>query len=131
MEKHDRRLATRFETNDTGALLVSQSLVVSHSLLDVSENGLAFSYINGSGHERWIGEEREIDLFGEDFMIVDIPIKIVSDRPFGHFEIGELYNADRLHLRRCGVQFADLDPKQRNQVNSYVEFLKSECLQEN
>ena len=131
MEKHDRRIAPRFTTTDTGALLVSQSLVMSLSLLDVSERGLAFSYINGSGHENWIGEAREIDLFGEDFLIVDISVKIVSDRPFGHFAMGESLNEELLHLRRCGVQFTALNPKQKNQVDSYIESLDSLCLQEN
>ena len=125
MEKHDRRLAPRFATTDTEVLLVSQSLIVSLSLLDISETGLAFNYINGSGHENWIGEEREIDLFGEDAWILGLSVKIISDRPISHFEMGESLNAEQLHLRRCGVQFSTLNPKQKNQVDSYVESLGS------
>ena len=131
MEKHDRRLAPRFTTADTEALLVSPSLIVPLNLLDISETGLAFSYINGSEHENWIGEEREIDLFGEDFWILDISVKIVSDRPFSHFEMSELLNAERFHLRRCGVQFSALNPKHKSQFNSYVESLGSLHIKEN
>ena len=131
MEKHDRRLAPRFATTDTEALLVSQCLIVSLSLLDISETGLAFSYINGSGHENWIGEEREIDLFGEEFWILGISVKIISDRAFSHFEMGESLNAEQLYLRRCGVQFSLLNSKQKNQVDSYVESLGSLRIKEN
>ena len=123
MKKHDQRLAPRFTITDSGAVLVSQNLIVSHSLLDVSERGLAFSYSNSFGHENWIGKEREIDLLGEDFFIVDVPVRIISDRPFGYFEMGDFFNVEKLHLRRCGVQFSPLNPKQKNQIDSYVESL--------
>ena len=123
MKKHDQRLAPRFTTTDSGAVLISQNLIVSHSLLDVSERGLAFSYSNGFGHENWIGEEREIDLFGEDFLILDIPVRIISDRPFGCFEMGKSLNVEKLNLRRCGVQFSPLNSKNKSQIDSYVESL--------
>lgn len=132
MEKHDRRLAPRFATTDTEVLLVPQSLIVSLNLLDISDTGLAFNYINGSDHENWIGEERKIDLFGKEFWILDISVKIISDSPFSHFEMGESLNAEQLsHFRRCGVQFSALNPKQKNQVDSYVKSLGSLRIKEN
>ena len=123
MKKHDQRLAPRFTITDSGAVLVSPNLIVSHSLLDISEKGLAFSYSVIFGHENWIGEERKIDLFGEDFFIVDVPVRIIFDRLFDYFDMGESFNVNKPHLRRCGVQFSPLNPKQKNQIDSYVESL--------
>ena len=131
MKKHDRRLAPRLTTNDTGAVMVLHNLILSHSLLDVSVKGLAFSYKIGFGHANWIGEEREIDLFGEGFIIPAIPVRIISDRPFDYFKTGEPFNIAKRHLRRCGVQFSPLNPQQKNNINSYVESLNILSIQEN
>ena len=103
--------------------MVLQNLIMSYTLLDVSVKGLAFCYSIGSGHANWIGEEREIDLFGEGFVIPKIPVRIVSDRPFGHIELDDPFNEKKRHLRRCGVQFSPLTFNQKNQIDSYVESL--------
>ena len=131
MKKDDQRLDPRFTTNDSGAVIVFQNLILSHSLLDVSERGLAFSYSIGSGHADWKGEEREIDILWEDLIIVKIPVRIVSDTPLGHIELDESFNGEKRHLRRCGVQFSPLNPKQKNHIDSYVEFLDILSTQEN
>lgn len=121
MKTHNRRLTPRFAITGSGAVHIPQNLIVSYNLLDVSERGLAFSYRNGVAHKDWIGEEREIDLFGEGFFISELPVKIISDRAFDHCEVDESLNTETLHLRRCGMQFTMLNPDQRNQVDSYVE----------
>ena len=131
MQTHNRRLTPRFAITSSGAVHVSQNLIVSYRLLDISAGGLAFSYKKKSGHENWIGEEREIDLFGEGFIISDLPVRIVSDKAFDHCDMDESFNKETLHYRRCGVQFAILNLNQRNQVDSYVELLDILRTQEN
>ena len=131
MKKHDQRLAPRFTTTDSGAVMVLHNLILSHNLLDISNKGLAFSYSIGFGHVDWIGEELEIDLLGEGFIISEIPVRIISDIPFGYFEMGKPSNGERRHLRRCGVQFSPLNLKQKNQIDSYVECLDILSTQEN
>jgi len=121
MQTHNRRLVPRFKITGSGAVHISQNQIVSYSLLDVSKGGLAFSYREISDHENWIGKEREINLFGEGFFIADLPVKVVSDKEFDHFEGDALFNTEALHFRRCGIQFAALNINQRNQVDSYVE----------
>jgi hypothetical protein len=96
---------------------------MSYSLLDVSVKGLGFFYSIDSGHINWIGEEREIDLFGEGFIIPKIPVRIISDRPFGYIELDAPFNEEKRDLRRCGVQFSPLTFNQKNQIDSYVESL--------
>ena len=123
MKKHDRRLAPRLTTNNSGTVMVLQHLIMSYSLLDVSVKGLGFSYSIDSGHINWIGEEREIELFGEGFIITKIPVRIVSDRPFGYIEPDEPFNEEKRHLRRCGVQFSPLAFNQKHQIDSYVTSL--------
>ena len=103
--------------------MVLQNLILSHNLLDVSKRGLAFSYSIGSGHAHGIGEELEIELFGEGFIIPKIPVRIVSDRPFGYIELDEPFNEEKRHLRRCSVQFSPLTSSQKNQIDSYVKCL--------
>ena len=123
MKKHDRRLAPRLTTNNNGAVMVLQDLILSHSLLDVSVKGLTFCYSIGSGHVNWIGEEREIELFGEGCIIPKIPVRIISDKPFGYIELDEPFNEEKRHLRRCGVQFSSLTFSQKKQIDSYVTSL--------
>ena len=124
MKNHDNRLAPRFAIHDGGAVMVLQNLIFSHSLLDVSESGLAFSYSVGVEHANWIGEERKIDIFGEGFIISEIPVRIIYDKPFDDSEIGEPFNGKKHHLRRCGVQFSTLNFQQKNNVDSYIESLE-------
>jgi hypothetical protein len=123
MKKHDHRLDPRFTTNDSGAVMVFQNLILSHNLLDVSKKGLAFSYSIGFGHANWIGEELDIDIHGEDFVIVDVPVRIISDNPFGYIEMDEPFNEGKCDLRRCSVQFSPLNPRQKKQIESYIESL--------
>ena len=130
MKKYDQRLVPRFTTTDSGAVMVYQNLILSHSLLDVSKRGLAFSYSIGFGNENWIGKEREIDFFWEDFIIADVPVRIISDKPFGYIEGDESVNEGKRHLRRCGVQFSPLNPKQKKHIDSYVKSLGILSMQE-
>ena len=131
MQTHNRRLTPRFAITSSGAVHVFQNQIVSYSLLDISEGGLAFSYKNKSGQEDWIEEEREIDLFGEGFFISELPVRIVSDKAFEHCDVNKSFNKETLHFRRCGVQFTILNLNQRNQVDSYVELLNILRTQEN
>ena len=131
MKKHDHRLDPRFTTNDNGAVMVFENLILSHKLLDVSKRGLAFSYSIGFGDANWIGEERKVDIHGEDFVIVDVPVRIISDNPFGYIERDGPFYEGKCDLRRCSVQFSHLNLKQKKQIDSYVECLDTLSTQEN
>lgn len=81
---------------------------MSYSPVDTSEGGLAFRYRNKSEHEYWIGEEREIDLFGEGFFISDLQVRIVSDKAFDHCDVDESFNNETRHFRRPPMLTSDL-----------------------
>ena len=131
MKNHDRRRAPRFEITSSGAVHVPQELVVSYDLLDISEGGLSFIYRNKSDHENWVGEEREIDLFGESFFISDLSVKVVSDKTFNQCNVEKPLNTKTSHLHRCGMQFVILNQNQKNQVDSYLQSLDALHTQDN
>lgn len=123
MHINEQRLTPRFKTTDTCAVLIAQNHVVSHNLLDVGKGGLAFSYSKSGDDDDWVGEKRDIDLFGEGFFIANMPVRIVSDEIFNYPDVDEPSHTGKLLLRRCGVQFATLNSKQKNLIDSYVEWI--------
>jgi hypothetical protein len=82
-------------------------------IIDISEGGLAFSYIDiGTRPE----ESFKLDLYfqGKDFRIENIPSKTVSD-----ISIKSLYAITK--TRRHGVQFCDLKSSQSASLKEFIE----------
>ncbi len=96
------------------AVLGPEAVKLCH-LIDISRGGLAFRYfVDSTG----MAEEMEtVDILGgEDFYLEKVPVRIVSDNilvndsPFSS-----------VAMRRRGVQFGPLTPKQREQVDYFIK----------
>lgn len=82
----------------------------SGEIIDISMGGLAFSYIE---REDWDGEsfDRGVLLGERDLCIEDIPLKVISDCAI---------NSGLSIIRRCGVQFGKLTPRQIAQLEYFI-----------
>lgn len=79
-------------------------------IIDISMGGLAFSYLERA---EWDGESFDHGiLLGEnDLCIEDLPLKVISDCAI---------NSGISIIRRCGVKFGKLTPKQIAQLEYYI-----------
>ncbi|HSH13176.1 MAG TPA: PilZ domain-containing protein [Desulfurivibrionaceae bacterium] len=79
-------------------------------IIDISMGGLAFSYVDRGD---WQGEsfDRGMLLGERDLCIEDVPLKIISDCAI---------NSGLSIIRRCGVQFGKLTPKQMAQLEYFI-----------
>ncbi|MBU0481192.1 MAG: PilZ domain-containing protein [Proteobacteria bacterium] len=79
-------------------------------IIDISMGGLAFSYVD---HGDWTDESFDRGmLFGEkDLCVEDLPLKIISDCAI---------NSGLSIIRRCGVKFGELTPKQLSQLEYFI-----------
>ena len=79
-------------------------------IIDISMGGLAFSYV-----DRGDWEDESFDqgmLFGEnDLCLEELPLKIISDCAI---------NSGLSIIRRCGVKFGELTPKQISQLEYFI-----------
>ena len=79
-------------------------------IIDISMGGLAFSYVDRGD---WTGEsfDRGMLLGERDLCIEDVPLKVISDCAI---------NSGLSIIRRCGVQFGKLTPKQMAQLEYFI-----------
>ena len=79
-------------------------------IIDISMGGLAFSYVDRGD---WTDESLDTGmLFGEeDLCLEDLPLKIISDCAI---------NSGLSIIRRCGVKFEELTPKQLSQLEYFI-----------
>jgi c-di-GMP-binding flagellar brake protein YcgR len=124
--KLERRGHPRYPVNDSGAVMISPNCIISYSLLDISETGLAFTY-NGRQAERWIDKKCTLDFFSEDFSLKGVPIIVVSDRQIMETEIPRGEGEPNPSLRRCGVHFLRLTATQKNYLRKYLIQLEKGC----
>ena len=96
--RHPAKAGTITANNQTG------------EIIDISMGGLAFSYLE---REDWDGEsfDRGMLLGEDDLCIEDLPLKIISDCAI---------NSGISIIRRCGVQFGKLTPKQMAQLEYFI-----------
>ncbi|MBU0485929.1 MAG: PilZ domain-containing protein [Proteobacteria bacterium] len=102
----ERREHKRYSANAATCALKSKT----GQIIDISMGGLAFSYIDRGD---WSNESLELGmLFGEgDLCIDELPLKIISDCAIG--------NGISM-IRRCGVKFGELTPKQIAQLEYFI-----------
>lgn len=79
-------------------------------IIDISMGGLAFSYVE---REDWDGEsfDRGVLMGEQDLYIEDISLKVISDCAI---------NSGISLIRRCGVKFEQLTPKQMAQLEYFI-----------
>jgi hypothetical protein len=109
MEDEKRRYA-RYIIKGRAVAILSPNNFIPYQILDISRNGLAFSY----GSECWNDEVLELELLeGEkNFCLDKIPIRIISDCAL---------DESSKDLRRCGVQFGELSPGQKAQLDYFIQ----------
>ena len=103
---NDRRSHPRHPVK-SGTITADQR---SGEIIDISMGGLAFSYVE---REDWDGEsfDRGMLLGERDLRIEDLPLKVISDCAI---------NSGISVIRRCGVQFGKLTPKQMAQLEYFI-----------
>jgi hypothetical protein len=84
-------------------------------IVDISRGGLAFQYVSDTGASNG-PHELGIFLADNDFRLDGIPSRIVSD-----IDVSEPRPFSTVPLRRCGLQFEDLDPAQLSQLEHLLE----------
>ena len=106
--KHERIIVN----NQSAALLVSPTIVLSYDVLDISYSGLGFSY---AGWENWPTEgQLKMDIIAEEFFLKNIPISVINDVHLAH---------ESKKLRRCGVEFISLEADRKAILSQYIERL--------
>ncbi len=120
----ERRRKARYPVKDSSAVLLSPDNIISYSLLDISASGLAFTY-NGPGTEVKIQSHGHVELFGEVMLVSDLKIKIISDSSLATDDICLREDVEGKiafpYLRRCGVEFADLNQKQDEKIADWLK----------
>lgn len=82
----------------------------SGEIIDISMGGLAFSYVD---RDDWSFEscDRGMLLGEKELCLDDIPLKVISDCAI---------NSGLSIIRRCGVKFEKLTPKQLAQLEYFI-----------
>jgi hypothetical protein len=108
--KHKRHKVTK----RAFAVLGPEAVKLCH-LIDISKGGLSFRYFvdtNDSGERL-----QELDILGgEDFYLEKVPVRVVSD-----MVLKDNSPFSSIAMRRRGVEFGPLTPKQREQVDYFIE----------
>ena len=96
------------------AVLGPEAVKLCH-LIDISKGGLAFRYFVDSN-----GLAEEMDnldiLGGEDFYLEKVPVQVVTD-----MALKDESPFSSIAMRRRGVKFGQLTPKQMEQVDYFIE----------
>jgi hypothetical protein len=88
--------------------MVSPITNLSYAVLDISESGLAFSYV---GWEKWPMRGIKLDILDHKFFLEDIPVNVIEDVQF---------DGGSKKLRRCGVKFTNLEKGQKAILRRYI-----------
>jgi len=105
----DRRKDKRFKVKDHTFVTINTQ--IGH-ILDISMGGLSFSYLD-SVEWPYCRLEAAI-LFGDDFYLENVPIKIISKT------IVESEFSTTLVVRQHGAQFGKFTPNQRSQLDYFI-----------
>jgi hypothetical protein len=94
------------------------------TIKDISRGGLAFEYI---ALEARGGDESAIDIFltGNGFYLSRIPCKVVYDTQMVKEE-GAFQHL--IEMRRCGIQFGELEPPMAEQLSFFLDHYTKEPL---
>ena len=110
----EKRAFKRFSTKE-GAFAVATAPRKIGQILDISKDGLAFTYI---GDEKGLKKDIELDIFisGLGFNSRNIPYKTISD-----FEIENKNGFSSIKMRRCGVKFRQLNSDQISKIEDFLQ----------
>lgn len=105
-----RRLFTRFPVGDHAMIAINSRL---GELIDIGFGGLAFRY---AGTTPWPPlNMQSAMLCGTDDFCLQVPLSVVADVP-----LATAASAGHAAMRRCSVQFAELDTEQFLQLIAFI-----------
>jgi len=111
----ERRKDRRFKLKNPGYAIMYYSPTKIGHIIDISESGLAVSYVKtGQPSEKL----NEIDIFRSDFRcyIENLKAKTISD-----LKINDPTYMGSKETRRCGIHFKDLSSQQISQLNNFIQ----------
>ena len=84
-------------------------------ITDISNDGLAFTYIAGEGLRKG---PLELEIFSTtgNFHLRKVPYKIILD-----LQIENGFPLSPVTTRRCGMQFGELTQVQKSQLDSFLQ----------
>jgi hypothetical protein len=109
----DRRKHERFRVKNLSCMIITPILVLSYEVLDISNSGLAFSYV---GWEKWPAKWIRLDIIDEKFYLKDIPFKIIKD-----VQLDEKSKT----LSRCSIKFSALKDNQKAMLMQYIAHVEA------
>ena len=109
----ERRKLPRLEIKDRAAAVMSDSRF--GIILDISKGGLSFRYIESPEETETISA-RQVSITHDDFILTDMPCKIVKDR----YPIEEYSSLSSLTMYRCCLQFGELAPNHKSHLDYFI-----------
>ena len=113
----DRRRHKRFHVRDTAFVVFRAPWPRSTSvaqIIDISMNGLAFSYIAGEKRSN-SSSKLDILLGNRSFYLDKVPFKTISD-----CKAPNKVPLSSIEMRRCGVQFGKLTQEQVSKLKYFI-----------
>ena len=110
----DQRKHMRFRVQEGAFAVLMNHVTRVGPIKDISRGGLAFTYIS---EDKLPQGSFMMDLLfgGEGFYLKDIPSKVITD-----FEATDQPSFSFIPLRRCSVQFGEMNPLQISQLESFT-----------
>ena len=110
----ERRKHARFRVPKDACVALRSDYLRFAQIERVSMDGLEFCYVADDGP---VSEPFELDIFlaGGAFYLYKVPFKTLSD-----CETGNDTPFPGLPVRRCGVQFGELTPNQKNMLEYFI-----------
>ena len=110
----DQRKHMRFRVQEGAFAVLMNHVTRVGPIKDISRGGLAFTYIS---EDKLPQGSFMVDLLfgGEGFYLKDIPSKLITD-----FETTDQPSFSYIPLRRCSVQFGEMNPLQISQLESFT-----------
>ena len=110
----DQRKHMRFRVQEGAFAVLMNHVTRVGPIKDISMGGLAFTFIS---EDELPQDSFTMDLLcgGEGFYLKDIPSKIITD-----FETTDQPSFSSIPLRRCSVQFGEMNPLQISQLESFT-----------
>jgi hypothetical protein len=110
----ERRKRKRFKAPKGLFAVLKPGYTKVGSVVDMSTRGLAFRYVDRE--EPPNGTDIDIFMIGHGFCLGRAPVKTISD-----VEVVRGTPDYSVTIRRCGVQFGELTPDQKSELESFVQ----------
>ncbi len=111
----ERREHERFKVKDGAISIPTSDFYKKGKIIDISKSGLAFCY-KGNGDLSKEFTELAINISLKKFNLGNIPCRTISDLTFNDDS-----GLESGLMRRCSIQFGELDPTQTDQLDSLIE----------